>query len=272
MLKIGEFARLNQVSVVTLRHYDEVGLLAPVTVDLSTGYRFYSVGQIPRLNRILSLKDLGFTLEQIGTLLEDDLTLDQLRGMLTLRRAEVEQRLEAERERLTRIEARLRRIEQEDQMSTYEVILKTVSPLLVASRRISIPSNDQVPRYLDPAFEETFRYVTEQGGKSSGPCLALWYTSAATLTDEDAEAAVPLDRSLPGSERVQVYELPEVQVAAYVHHGDFSEFGQGHQAILTWIEHNGYVSDGPYREIYFQGDSHHPQGATTEIQYPVRRP
>ena len=89
MIKIGDFARLCQISVVTLRHYDDVGLIKPVQVDPFTGYRYYAVGQLPRLNRILALKDLGFSLEQIATVLAEDLNPDQLRGMLMLKRAEV---------------------------------------------------------------------------------------------------------------------------------------------------------------------------------------
>ena len=93
MIKIGDFARLSQVSVVTLRYYDEMDLLKPVRVDTFTGYRFYSADQLPRLNRILALKDLGFSLEQIKLMLSDGLTSEQLRGMLTMQRKEVEKRL-----------------------------------------------------------------------------------------------------------------------------------------------------------------------------------
>src|ERR1700752_3441463 len=108
MIKIGNFARLSQVSVVTLRYYDEMDLLKPVKVDTFTGYRFYSADQLPRLNRILALKDLGFSLEQIKLMLADGLSLDQLRSMLTLQHSQVEKRLADEQERLHRIESRLR--------------------------------------------------------------------------------------------------------------------------------------------------------------------
>src|SRR5512138_1202414 len=114
MIKIGDFARLSQVSVVTLRYYDEMDLLKPVKVDASTGYRFYSANQLPRLNRILALKDLGFALEQIRLMLVDGLAHEQLRSMLTLQRREVEKRLADEQERLARIEVRLRQIEMEN--------------------------------------------------------------------------------------------------------------------------------------------------------------
>ena len=75
------------------RYYADIGLLEPVQVDKFTGYRFYSLEQMPRLTRILALRDLGFSLDQIGDLLDDGLTPDQIRGMLKLRRSEIEHEL-----------------------------------------------------------------------------------------------------------------------------------------------------------------------------------
>src|SRR5512135_1263810 len=100
MLKIGEFSRLSRVSVRMLRHYDQLGLLKPSQVDPLTNYRYYSAGQLPRLNRILALQELGFSLEQIGELLNENVPAEQLRGMLRLKRAEVEQGIQAEQARL----------------------------------------------------------------------------------------------------------------------------------------------------------------------------
>jgi DNA-binding transcriptional MerR regulator len=270
VIKIGDFARLGHVSVVTLRHYDEIGLLKPVTVDSFTGYRYYSVAQLPRLNRILALKDLGFSLEQIEVVLSG-LTLDQLRGMLKLRHAEVEQQVTQEQGRLARIATRLRQIESEETMSDYDVVLKTVPPMLVASRRVTIPTNDQVPAYLGPAFTAAGDHAKQHGAKEAGPCLALWHQAADVYTNEEAEAAIPIDRAIPSTEHVQVYELPQQQVAAVVHHGAFEDFTQGHTAILTWMEANGYHAAGPYREIYIRTDMSNMTQSATEIQYPVEQ-
>jgi DNA-binding transcriptional MerR regulator len=271
MIKIGDFARLSQVSVVTLRYYDEVDLLKPVKVEHFTGYRFYSADQLPRLNRILALKDLGFSLEQIKLMLTEGLTLEQLRGMLTMQRSEVEKRLHNDRERLMRIEARLRQIELEDKMPKYDVVVKTVPALLVASRRVTIPTNDQVPEYLAPAYREVYDYIRKQGAREDGQCMALWHSPADVYVNEDAEAIVVIDRLLPGTENVRVYELPPTQVAAVVHHGDFEEFTQGHAALLEWIDANGYRIAGPYREIYIKHDKHHLSDTITEVQYPVEK-
>ena len=107
MFKIGEFSRLSRVSVRMLRHYDQLGLLTPSQIDPFTNYRYYSADQLPRLNRILALRDLGFSLEQIAGVLDEDLPADQLLGMLKLKRAEIEEQMQAERLRLARLEARI---------------------------------------------------------------------------------------------------------------------------------------------------------------------
>ena len=269
MIRIGDFARISHVSVVTLRHYDEIGLLRPVAVDSVTGYRSYVAAQLPRLNRIMVLKDLGFSLEQIGHVLQGGLTLDQLRGMLMLKQAEVEQHIAAEQARLTRIAAQLRQIEQEDTMPEYDIALKTVPAMLVAARRVTIPHNDEVPVYLGAAFAETSEHVRKQGAKEAGPCLALWQQPAAVLANEEAEAVVPIDRSIAGADRVTVYTLPQARVACAVHQGDFAAFTHMHAALLTWIEANGYRIVGPYREVYIKHDRNNLSETTTEIQYPV---
>src|SRR5215469_2663679 len=106
MLKIGEFAQVVHVSIATLRHYEKVGLLKPAVLDPDTGYRYYSLDQLPRVHRLLALKDLGFSLEQIAQILEEALSLEHLRGMFTLKQAQTQQMIDIEQARLARIAAR----------------------------------------------------------------------------------------------------------------------------------------------------------------------
>lgn len=90
MFTIGDFARHGRVSVRMLRHYDATGLLRPAHVDPATGYRYYTAAQLARLNRVIALKDLGFTLQQVQEILDEKVTTEELRAMLRLRRAELE--------------------------------------------------------------------------------------------------------------------------------------------------------------------------------------
>src|ERR1041384_3567530 len=131
MFKIGEFSKMVQVPVPTLRYYDQMGLLKPVEVDRFTGYRYYSASQLPRLHRILALKGLGFSLEQIAAVLDEGLSPEEMRGMLRLRQAQIRQQLDEVQSQLVEVEMRLRQIEREETLSTYDVILKQVEPLLV---------------------------------------------------------------------------------------------------------------------------------------------
>lgn len=270
-MKIGDFARLGQVSVVTLRHYDECGLLKPIRIDSFTGYRYYSVSQLPRLNRILALKDLGFSLEQIEQVLNGGLTPEQLHGMLTLKHAQVEQYIATEQARLARIATRLRQIELEDKMSQYDVVLKNIPSMKVVSRRITIPTNDEVPKYLDSAFTEVWEYVTAQQGTVVGPHFTIWHQSPDVYTDEVVDAILPVNKVLTGTDRINVYELEETLVASAVHHGDFEGFTQLHTAILRWIEANGYEPVGGYREVYIKHNPNDYSDSTTEVQFPVKR-
>lgn len=141
MIRIGEFPGPVQIPVPTLRYYDQLGLLRPVRVDRSTGYRYYSAGPLPRVHRILALKGLGFSLEQIGAVLDEGLTPEQMRGMLRLRHAQIAKELAEGRSRLREVEVRLRQIEREEQISSYDVVLKRVEPQLVAIVRAILPSH-----------------------------------------------------------------------------------------------------------------------------------
>ncbi len=98
--------------MTTLRYYDEIGLLKPIHVDPETGYRFYTMDQLPYLHRILAFKELGLGLTQIIEILDEGISSEALQGMLRLRQAQLQQHIQAEQEQLVRIEARLRSLEQ----------------------------------------------------------------------------------------------------------------------------------------------------------------
>src|SRR5919112_458118 len=131
MFSIGDFAALGRVSVRMLRHYDAIGLLRPARVDPASGYRFYTAGQLTRLNRVIALKDLGFTLQQVQTMIDEKVDPGELRGMLRLRRAQLAEQLAEDNARLARVDARLRMIETEGHMNTGEVVLKSIPAMRV---------------------------------------------------------------------------------------------------------------------------------------------
>ena len=271
MLKIGDFSKLAQVSVKTLRYYGDLGLIQPAWIDRYSGYRFYTVDQLPRLNRILALKDLGFSLEQIRSILSDDLSAAELRGMLRLKQAELERRLRDEQARLQRIEARMGQIEQEGALPHYEVVLKPAPSRQVAGIRQVLPGERQVVQLLDEllAYLRGRRVALDSGD----PPLAVYYDAEYCDRGQDVEVAAPLAAALSGSQRVRVHELPAVEcMACTVHRGEPRRLAEAHGALMDWIERNGYRIAGPNREVYLQSPVVAPQvtGHVTELQFPVQ--
>ncbi|MGD0807446.1 MAG: MerR family transcriptional regulator [Anaerolineales bacterium] len=271
MIKIGDFSKLSLVSVKTLRYYDEVGLLAPVETDRSSGYRYYSLDQLPRLHRILALKDLGFSLEQIARALENGISLEQLRGMLRLKQAEQQQRVQEEQERLVRVEARLRQIEMEASVSKYDVVIKKLDPVKVASVRRVVEN----PQAIGKMFDEIFTYLAKKGVRPVGPPYGIWHDLDYKERDLDTEVAVPVAQSFAPGDGIGPGELPAVPVAACViHQGAYENFSQAYTALIGWINANGYRVAGPYREIYLRGPGPQPvppDAYVTEIQAPVEK-
>jgi DNA-binding transcriptional MerR regulator len=269
MFRIGDFSKLSRVGVKTLRYYDEVGLLKPAHVDDFTGYRYYTYEQLPRLNRILALKDLGFSLEQISQLLAEDLPLDQMRGMLKLRQAEIRQQVQEHTERLRRVEARLRQIEQENMMSKYDIVIKKVEPFKVAALRGVVPTPPDQGRL----WQELEDHLAAQHVRPVGPCLSLYHDDEYKERDWDIEVCEPIDGSLLESSLVKVRQLPGAEtVACVVHHGPFVTIGEAYNALMKWISASGYHIVGPGREVYLRaaknGDQNDPD-TITEIQFPV---
>lgn len=269
MFKIGDFSRLSQVTVKTLRYYDDIGLLKPVSVDRFTGYRYYSADQLPRLNRILALKEMDLSLDQIRRLLEDGLPASEMRGMLRLKQAELRQRVQEEQDRLIRLESRLSQIEKEGKMPGYDVVIKQVEPRTVAAIREVVPSYSDTGRL----FGEIFAHLGRSGARPDGPPMAIYHDNEYKERDADVEALVAVAGPVAGSERVKVRDLPAMRVASTVHQGSYEGLSAAYAAVMSWIEANGYKVAGSNTEVYLKGPESPggPDTYVTEIQFPVAR-
>jgi len=255
MFRIGDFSQLGQVSIRTLRLYDEMNLLKPAQIDKFTGYRYYSIEQLPRLNRILALKDLGLSLEQIGDLLKRDLPPDQLRGMLMLKQAEIELQMQAMQTQMRRVEARLSQIEREGKPPQYEVVIKSVEAQTIASCRRVVPDLNEMQPYRCEMYETLYRWLTDNDIARAEPELAIYYNAEYVEHDIDMELGTPIDvRTLTSAtppEGIALRELPAIeQMATVIHEGDMWDIGQAMVALYAWIGSHGYASAGPYRELH----------------------
>lgn len=270
MLSIGEFAKLGQVSPRMLRHYDQLGLLVPDRVDAEIGYRFYGVQQLRRLHRLVALRDLGFSLEQIGDLLEDEVSVEQLRGMLRLRRAELEQTVTDEQSRLRRVEAHLRAIERSSTMAAHDVVIKETRPLRVAEAREVAGALD--PEHIGPVFMKLAPRLyaqLERAGARPGTMIGYYDEPA-----EDGSVGVHVayeigEQAVVAGDGLEIVDLPVLEVASVIHRGDMDGIGAVYEDLITWIEDSGYRRTGYSRELYHEMGDHGP--SVTELQMPIAR-
>lgn len=273
MFKIGDFSKLCRVPVSALRYYADLGLLEPHHIDTFTGYRYYSLDQLARLNRILALKDLGLSLEQIRLILTEALPASEMRGMLRLKESEMQAQLAAQQAQLDRVRARLRIIEQENQtMLPQEVVLKAIEPITVLSRREIAPT----PNHIAMLMTELANAVMPKGIQIVSAPFLVYHDDEYKSTDVDMEVAFPVARGshltieLDAGRQATTHELPAVpQAACVLHEGDYSGLEEAYAALGKWIEANGYRIAGPAREVYLRPPGE--QVPLTEIQFPVER-
>jgi DNA-binding transcriptional MerR regulator len=272
MLSIGDFARLGQVSPRMLRHYDELGILRPERVDRATGYRSYGVAQLARLHRLVALRDLGFNLDQVRQLLEDEPPLEQLQGMLRMRRVQIEQTITEEQARLRRVEAHLRALERSIAVPTHDIVLKSTQPLCIAEAADAAPGFG--PENLGPVFMRLVPEVLahlERAGAQPGIMVA-WYEEPSEDGSVVVHAGFEIDaQAVNSDDRVRVADLPVVEVASVVHRGPMDDAEPVYEALVRWIEDSGYRLAGRSRELYHEWhDSDHSRNVT-ELQMPITR-
>jgi DNA-binding transcriptional MerR regulator len=278
MFSIGEFSKLGRVTVDTLRHYDALGLLKPARVDPLTGYRHYSARQLQSLNRILALREIGFSLEEIARILQEKLTSDQLRGMLRAQLVRVESEIDSAQARRERVLARLNHLNLEDTMPAYEVTLKSVDKHTVAAIRENVPSIEQMPQRCSEMFDTIARWMN-QNDLPFGPSLTIYYNETYTRENIDTECAFIITNAAAAKtarpdQRVAVRQLDASPlVASSIVTDDFYKKVDGltpaYNAIAQWIEDNGYKIVGAARELFYgsveKGD------LTAEVQFPVEK-
>lgn len=158
-------------------------------------------------------------------------------------------------------------------MPEYDVVLKKVEPLWVASIRGVTPSMEQIGPTLDGLFDQLLGYISQHGATTRGPGIALYHDLEYSERDINVEACMSFDGELPDGAQVKVGTLPAVEtMASVIHHGSFSTLNQAYNAILKWIETSGYHISGPNRELNLEYERGGDQSKfVTEIQFPVEK-
>lgn len=261
-LTIGEFSKMTYLSVKALRHYHDVGLLEPVEIDPSSGYRRYSADQVATAQAIRRFRDLDMPLEQVRTVLQaPDLTtrnraiLDHLESM--------QQQLERTQHTVASLQALLT-TPSAPRPVAYRLLAST--PALVIRATVEF---DDATAWLDAAYSELHAALAAAGLASTGPDGALYHDAFFEEGAGETLAYVPVNADVAAlgpvaTGRAEALELPATRVAAMVHEGPFDDLDQTYGALGTVVTELGLGAEGPIREIYLADDR-------AEVCWPITR-
>lgn len=271
MFKIGEFSKLTKVSVRMLRYYDEEGLLKPAKIDPFTGYRLYSTDQIPVLQRILMLRNMGFHIAEIAAFLEQWDTGSVI-GLLEEKKKEILRMVEAEQRRIRKIEMAVRDMESNKIDVHYNVIIKKVPSYKILSLRERIPDY-----FCEGTLWERLYAFLEQERPELLPGVnnvAIFHDEGETDCGVDVEVGV-LVRKMGRDRDGFVYRETEdaETMACLMVYGRYENIGAAYHSFACWLEeHRQYEMDGPTRQICHIGpyNEDDPENYLTEVQTPVR--
>jgi DNA-binding transcriptional MerR regulator len=270
MFLTGEFAKIARISKRTLQYYDDIGLLRPVHTDPETGYRYYSSKQLPRLNQIIALKELGLTLQQIARMIDGDISDQEIRGMLMLQKADLEKKLIEDLDRFRRIETRL----EAGHNKHPDVILKSIPEFKLLSINHFCTDAADTMRFIGALMTQLPAKVDHN---RLGHLITLVNADNFSMENIDVEfgfmleADVPEHVTLDDDLTLSIRTLPAVSVmATTVYIGHLSSSHVAYSALGMWIEDNHYQITGQSREVFIE-IPRHGQDIVLELQYPVEK-
>jgi len=270
MLRIGEFSKLGQVSIKTLRYYDSIGLLVPDSVDPESGYRYYSGGKLAELAHIHRLKCAGFSLEHIRCILHERPDKSELKELLV-------QQLSFVNKEIARVEAvqkqvhfLLHRLSEKETMPTVEI--KSLPEVIVASKRMILPSYDSLYKEA-PLMGEAMK-KHQAVCRKPAYCFNIYHDQEYKTHDIDIEICEAVEQARQNADGIVYKQIAPVATAACIlHKGPYELLSESYSILFEWMESGGYKPVDNCRESYIDGiwNTQDPEQWLTEIQIPVEK-
>ena len=267
-LKIGEFSQLMQVTVKTLRHYEQKGLLLPDEVDEWTGYRYYSIDQMQKLQAIRDLQRLGFSLDEIKDLFKDNSHIPSIR-QLTEKIKETEAQL---KQLITRRNRLLDWRNSRKEMKTMEKFsIQSLPEIIVASHREVLPDYAAIGSMCVEIIAPEMQRL---GCKCPPPgyCFTIEHDREYKPTDVDIEYCEQVEEMGEDSAIIQFKRLPAVPKALCMKHvGPYERFYESYIEVFRYIEEHGYKPVGQFRTCYVDGvwNQEDPEKWLSIVQIPI---
>ncbi len=264
MLTIGDFSRATLLTIKTLRHYHDTGLLAAAEVDAQSGYRRYLTSQIPQAQMIRRFRELRMPLNEIRQLLAspDGSTRNAIMAA-HLRRLEDD--LERTRSAVSELRGLLG-----PPAGPVTISHRHIAPMLGAAIGERVDAKHAVA-WLSGALAELHSTLATQGRRAVAPAGGIFSDEIFAKGRGAATIYIPCDGPVESIGRVRPYHAPEVELATIVHAGSHRSIDIAYGALATHVARYELAADGPLREHYLVGplDTSDESAWRTEIGWPI---
>jgi DNA-binding transcriptional MerR regulator len=264
-----------------LRHYDQIGLLKPASIDSDSGYRFYSIDQLPRINKIMYLKNLGFPLQVIAELVDEQISLEEMEAKLLKRQQELEHEITLSHIHLNEVKERLRSIHLERVAPQYEVNIKSADAMVVASLREVVPHVSMMGEYCLQMYTTLYEELKRLQIEPVAPEVTFYHQDSYSETDIDMEVSTAIAgtsahiEALAGSLLTCRHLAYEPEVASVVYSGSVEGIEVAIFELLKWLGRNDWTVAGEMRELHVSGPVHQNgvlvERAVIELQLPIKK-
>jgi DNA-binding transcriptional MerR regulator len=265
-LTVGDFSRITHLSVKTLRHYHEVGLLEPTTVNPSTGYRYYSGEQIPTAQVIRRLRDLEMPVGEVKAVL-DAADAPARNALIAAHLGRLEAELAQTRAAVDSLRNLLRPPEEAPAIER-----RSVPATRAAGIAALVDRADALP-WWQGALGELHATVRAQGLHVTGPSGGVFASELFQHDRGEATVFIPVEGSVRAIGRVTPVAIPAAELAVIIHQGSLDDADLSYATLGSYATRHEISIDGPLREYYLRGANDTPDEAEwrTEIGWPIFR-
>lgn len=272
MFRIGEFSQIVRVSPRMLRHYEKCGLFYPAEIDKVNGYRLYSAAQIPLIHRVIALKEMGFSISEITSIIDSFDEKDDIEEVLHNKSKEIYASIKEEKKKIAKLSSILERVKKGNfTLTCQDIVLKKISEIKVVSLRKVVPDYS----YQEDLWRELYLFIDKNNYYSilEDQVISIYHELEHKEECVDIEVAIIVKELKDSYGEFQFKELECIPNAAtVVCNGSYEEIlPEGEAHLAKWIEENGYKIIGSERaySIRHPGNEENSNKYQTEIQFPI---
>lgn len=268
MFRIGAFSKMTKTTIKTLHYYDEIGLLKPAFIDKETSYRFYTTEQLIKLHKIIALKQIGLSVNEILSILSGT----DIENILMLRKKEIESELNNLKSQLSFVKTVLAE-NKEDMFMNYQAVIKELPECIVYSKKLIVPNYDSYFKVIPQIGKEITKINPNLKCITPEYCFIVYLDGEYKEKDISIEFCEAVEKIGTETDSIKFKKIQKVRAVTVMHKGPYKTISKAYAYLFDWIKKNDYIVIDCPRESFIDGiwNKENDNEWLTELQIPITK-